>query len=297
MRNLVVILSFVLFSNLAFSQNKEFDKLEMYYSQGHYSLVFKRSNALLNMPDYDYSMIPSFYKGLSIFQLAQNNRRYKKDKYNVDMAAELLLKVKNSADGKKIFESHADELKNAKRDLMAWAADVKLKGDEKKYLVITTNIKKIFENVEDYPTITIPKAEIVEKEKLNKDLSVQRQELLVFAKKYIGTPYKSGGTEPSGFDCSGYVSFVLNNQQISLPRRSHDQFVNSIKLKEKNVQPGDLVFFSNGGDVTHVGMVYLIENGIIYMIHSSTSKGIEIADITNSSYWSKRIHGYGTYIK
>lgn len=293
-----VALSGLLFlSAQLFAQNKAFDKLEMYYSQGHYKLVYNRANRLLNTPDYDYSMLPSFYKAMAILQLAQNDNYYKKARYSIDEAAEMLYKVKNSPDGLKIFEAHADEIRNLKKDLGSWGEDVKLKGDEKKFQSISNVIVKLFDKVGEIPSVPVKKEEISEKEeRFNKDISSQRQELLAYAKKFLGTPYQYGGTTPSGFDCSGFVGYVMNSQKISLPRRSQDQFDSSKKLKERTIQPGDLVFFSSGGGVTHVGIVYLIDGKSIYMIHASTGKGVEITEITNSSYWTKRIHGYGSYL-
>ena len=71
MKKIGLILSFTLLSNFIFSQVKEFDKLEMLYSQKHYKMVFRKSNRLLNNPEFDFSQLPNYYKSLSLFQLIQ----------------------------------------------------------------------------------------------------------------------------------------------------------------------------------------------------------------------------------
>src|SRR5690606_2225135 len=93
------LLLFVFSSFQLLAQNKEFDKLEMLYNQGYYSMVYRRAERLLNFPEYDYSMMPSYYKAISTLHLAQNPNKYKREKYNIEKAAELLEKVKNSPEG------------------------------------------------------------------------------------------------------------------------------------------------------------------------------------------------------
>lgn len=297
LQKLTFISILVLFSTTLLAQNKQFDKLEMLYNQGHYGLVYRQSVRLLNKPDYDYSMIPSYYKAMATFHIAQNPRMYKKEKYNIDQATTLLLKVKESPSGKEIFDAHLYEIRSLKKDMNSWAEDVRLKGDLEKFKHINATIIKVFGNISDLKDEVIPKETIKEKEIVaNKDISQKRQALLDYAKPLLGIPYVYGGTTTSGFDCSGFVGYVLKSQNITVPRRSQDQFTSSKKLKERSVKPGDLVFFGNKNSVTHVGMIYLVDGETIFMIHASSSQGITITDLTHSKYWYSRVQGYGTYI-
>jgi hypothetical protein len=73
MNRFVSIVFFLVFILPSFGQVKKLDKLEILYAQGHYKMVYRKSVRLLNMPDYDFSALPSYYKALSLFQLAQQD--------------------------------------------------------------------------------------------------------------------------------------------------------------------------------------------------------------------------------
>ena len=104
------------------------------------------------------------------------------------------------------------------------------------------------------------------------------------------------GNSPDGFDCSGFTSFILEKSGHHLPRRSVDQYNESVKLEKNEVGKGDLVFFNNGSGISHVGIVISDKGAPIVMIHSSSSKGIIITEVEKSEYWLNRLHGYGTYL-
>ena len=118
-----------------------------------------------------------------------------------------------------------------------------------------------------------------------------RKEAVGYAKTFLGTKYKLGGTSPkSGFDCSGFTSYVMKQVDIALSRTSQAQENNGKKVRLKNVQPGDLIFYRRTplGKVFHVSMVVANKEDGIYVIHS-TSRGVVIDNVTKSSYWSPKI--------
>ncbi len=113
-------------------------------------------------------------------------------------------------------------------------------------------------------------------------------ELLSDAQKYLGAPYKYAGNTSSGFDCSGLVVKVFDENKLQLPRRSQDQSNEGEEIKIKEAKPGDLVFFATAGGnrVSHVGIVHDIGNdGEVKFIHASTSKGVIISSL-NEKYWN-----------
>jgi len=126
-------------------------------------------------------------------------------------------------------------------------------------------------------------------------------ELVEIAKKYLDTPYVWGGKTPSGFDCSGYVKYVLDEFGYKdLPHGAAQQKSNSSQVDEGDLREGDLVFFNtdnNEGDIDHVGMIISpYGSSEINMIHASSSGGVKIVNnLKGDSYYSKRIKGYGRY--
>ena len=112
-------------------------------------------------------------------------------------------------------------------------------------------------------------------------LACTADDLIAYAKKFIGTPYAYGGASPTGFDCSGFVQYVVANFGGYLPHSSSDQYQYGAPVERDELQPGDLVFFSTSGDSAKIGHVGIyIGDG--KFIHSPQSNGsVEISNMTN----------------
>ncbi|MEY2334783.1 C40 family peptidase [Acidithiobacillus ferrianus] len=113
--------------------------------------------------------------------------------------------------------------------------------------------------------------------------------LVVSALKFIGTPYRWGGMSPtSGFDCSGFVKYLLAKFDIRVPRTSYAQATELQKVSRMNLKPGDLVFFDTmHRPYSHVG-IYI---GHQHFVSAQTpSTGVQIASL-NDPYWAARFDG------
>ncbi|MDR0414073.1 MAG: C40 family peptidase [Prevotellaceae bacterium] len=118
----------------------------------------------------------------------------------------------------------------------------------------------------------------------------EEKALIRASAEWLGVPYRYGGQNRSGVDCSAFVRSVYREAYgITLPRSTGLIAQQAKRVKKKNLACGDLLFFTiKEKKVSHMGM-YLSNNKFI---HASTSKGVSIADLSDS-YWSKYFSGAG----
>ncbi|MDO6354237.1 C40 family peptidase [Caloramator sp. CAR-1] len=113
-------------------------------------------------------------------------------------------------------------------------------------------------------------------------------QLVSYAKRFLGIRYKWSGQSPSGFDCSGFTSYVFKSFGIELPHSSYGQFTSGQKILKSQLLPGDLVFFQTSKrGISHVGIY--IGNG--KFIHASSGKGYVTITSLSEPYYSKRYRG------
>ena len=103
-----------------------------------------------------------------------------------------------------------------------------------------------------------------------------------------GSPYRNGGSDPSGFDCSGFVRYVFAQHGIGLGRTVGEQYHEGTEVRA-GVEAGDLIFFatSNSGAVSHVGMAI----GGDEFVHAPSSRGEVRVERLTAPYWASRYIG------
>ena len=116
-----------------------------------------------------------------------------------------------------------------------------------------------------------------------------RNEVLSVARSLKGKKYKSGGKNPKGFDCSGFVIYVLDKAGIQMASCSADQSKCGRTIKVDNAKPGDLIYFGTKGRINHVGIITENSKNKLMIIHSSSSQGVVEENILQYDYWLKRI--------
>ncbi|MCU1384229.1 MAG: hypothetical protein JWL71_2926 [Acidobacteria bacterium] len=103
-----------------------------------------------------------------------------------------------------------------------------------------------------------------------------------------GTPYRNGGSDPQGFDCSGFTQYVFSQYGVPLPRAVREQYLVGKAIAAEELAPGDILFFSTTAPgPSHVGIAI----GGDQFVHAPSSTGVVRVEHLGSSYWSPRYLG------
>lgn len=110
-------------------------------------------------------------------------------------------------------------------------------------------------------------------------------DILNYARQFLGTPYKWGGTTPLGFDCSGFVQYVYKQYGVNLPRVSYQQAAAGAPVSAAAAQAGDLVYYKGkNGTVDHIG-IYM--GGGYFIEAPHTGDVIKIAKVGNAAGYTR----------
>ena len=103
-----------------------------------------------------------------------------------------------------------------------------------------------------------------------------------------GTPYRNGGADPTGFDCSGFVQYVFAQHGVIVPRKVNEQYRAGHDVTALQLEPGDLVFFTTvAPGASHVGIAI----GGDEFVHAPSSTGEVRIERLSAPYWSTRFVG------
>ena len=111
-----------------------------------------------------------------------------------------------------------------------------------------------------------------------------------FAMGFRGVPYRLGGADPGGFDCSGLVQYVFAQYGIAVPRVVEQQYAVGDTIRPSDIKPGDLIFFntkSSGDGASHVAIAI----GQDSFVHAPNSTGVVRIETLGSAYWGSRYVG------
>lgn len=133
-------------------------------------------------------------------------------------------------------------------------------------------------------TVTTEKKEEQKKDTNTTTVSNKGNEIVAYAKQYLGYDYVYGGSSPkTGFDCSGFTSYVYKHFGYNLSRSSVGQASNGTKVSKEDLKPGDLVIYKNTSltKIGHVG-IYIGDNKMIHA--SEPGVGVTITDIDSKAH-------------
>lgn len=206
-------------------------------------------------PDENSEIIDSLSDGESVRIISKGSKwtkiavgnngktAYVKSEYILDEA-----QIAEREAAKKAEEEKKQEEKRKQQEAKV-AAEAKKKTTQKNTVQKDTQTKTESKNIESAETSAA---------------SSSGQAIVNAAKKYIGVKYVYGGNSPStGFDCSGLVQYACRQAGISVSRSSRAQYGNGKAVSRANLQPGDLIFFSKGGGISHV-VIYAGNGQVIH---------------------------------
>ncbi len=117
-----------------------------------------------------------------------------------------------------------------------------------------------------------------------------RNEIIGYAQNFTGLRYRYAGRSPkTGFDCSGFTNYILGEFNVKVSACSRTQSTQGVKIALNEVLPGDLIFFGRPGRIQHVALVVEHTAKGIICVHSTSSRGIVVENISTSKYWKPKI--------
>ncbi len=136
---------------------------------------------------------------------------------------------------------------------------------------------------------SVNKRDVIRKSPTASSKNKVRKGIVAHAKKQIGVKYVYGGKTPKGFDCSGFTRYVFKKEGVELSGSSKIQAKQGKSVNIKWAKKGDLLFFGEGGKISHVSLIVENNKEGIQVIHSTSSRGVIRENISKSSYWKKKM--------
>jgi len=280
----ILLLLFVFSVNLLFGQSKYVQKSKKLYEKKKFEKCITTSKK--NLSKERKSVDLQYYIVVSNLALhKQTNSKTKQYSYlKKSVAAWKRLEKYNSQE-----KDFSKTEKNLKTAIHSFSETDYILQNRQKNQVLQDLLAKVFTDTTDsYRSIHY--VSVKEKE-LNVDKSIidSRKLLLENAVHLIGVKYKYGGTDSTGFDCSGFTQYIYKSIGIDLPHNANLQSKIGKDIKLKNAKAGDLIFFGNTR-AFHAGLIFKNNKGKIELIHC-VSGGVNHQDYKseNTKYWLKHV--------
>jgi probable lipoprotein NlpC len=131
---------------------------------------------------------------------------------------------------------------------------------------------------------------VVNTEMSSSEFRASRDRVVATARKELGDSYKFAASGPERWDCSGLTHHSYSKAGINIERSSNgiSKMVGGIELKD--AKKGDLIFYKKDGRVFHVSIITEHSEDNLWVVHSTTSRGVIEEDILKSPYWEKKIY-------
>ncbi len=284
MRKLTIFLLLISISSISLSQSKYTKRLNKLYAKQKYEKCITKSNKFLRkQPKSDEIQ---YYIVASNLQLFMNTSTYSKQNSYLKKTLSSLIKLEKYNKTEHKYNELSDSIHNV--------ISVFVENDNCKSMYFHNKLADYFHDTTNC-FINANKNYIVVKHKPEfiDSLAQIRSLILENAENVIGVRYKYGGTDTTGFDCSGFTQYVYKLVGIELPHNANKQSKLGEKINLSNAQPGDLIFFGSSPTAKrayHAGMIYSNIDGRIELIHCVTG-GVQhqSSDDQNVKYWLKRV--------
>jgi cell wall-associated NlpC family hydrolase len=155
------------------------------------------------------------------------------------------------------------------------------------YLLIFSSVFLVACHSSKTTSSSAPKAKEHEEKLSRKEREKKIDKAVAIAYKYKGTPYKSGGMDKKGIDCSGLINVSFKEADIALPRTTTELSKVGKTVSEKNIEKGDLLFFATkkkSKEITHVALVSKVTSENVVFIHASTKLGVTEDNLSSKYY-------------
>jgi cell wall-associated NlpC family hydrolase len=293
-------IAFFLLTVVYFPGFSQLKKVEKSFRKGQYEKCIeqakKTARSRKNLEELNYYQCKSYF---SLFNIHKNNLSYldKSISFYPSVVKSKSFQDKNFSEAMKLeLERISDSL-----------YQIKNQNKSRQYVKV---LAVSFKDTMDLYTYFYPKKEISNKKtdaplvgvkSKNKVVNIpSRDDIIKYAEIFQSIPYKWGGEDSAGFDCSGLVLKVMRKYGYNFNHGAKDQSELGFDVSRQDLKPGDLVFFgkkySNGRcKIDHVAIAHTVSKDTLIVIHS-TSKGVNIQELKENDYWGKKILFYRNII-